>query len=117
MVAATLPMTRFRPNIVIDTWSPPDQSDPDSHQEDQVRRLTIGSAELAYAKLAIRCAVTLVDQQSGRRTGHEPLRTLADYRRAREGGVAFGIKLAVLRPGKCSIGDELTITATGETEF
>jgi uncharacterized protein YcbX len=108
--AAELPMNRFRPNIVVDGWADPGQ-------EDEIRRLTVGSAELAYAKLAIRCAVTLVDQHAGRRTGPEPLRTLADYRRAREGGVAFGIKLAVLRPGTCSVGDELTITATGETEF
>lgn len=108
--AAGLPMSRFRPNIVVDGWADPDT-------EDELRQVTIGSAELAYAKLAIRCAVTLVDQRAGRRTGPEPLRTLADYRRAREGGVAFGIKLAVLRPGKCSVGDEVTVTATGETEF
>lgn len=108
--AAELPMNRFRPNIVADDWADPGR-------EDEIRQLTIGSAELAYAKLAIRCAVTLVDQHAGRRTGPEPLRTLADYRRAREGGVAFGIKLAVLRPGKCSIGDEVTVTAWGETEL
>jgi hypothetical protein len=108
--AAELPMTRFRPNIVVDGWADPDQ-------EDEIRQVTVGSAELAYAKLAIRCAVTLVDQHAGRRTGPEPLRTLADYRRAREGGVAFGIKLAVLRPGKCSVGDEVTVTTWGETEL
>jgi hypothetical protein len=108
--ATELPMNRFRPNIVVDGWAEPDQ-------EDEIRRITVGSAELAYAKLAIRCAVTLVDQHAGRRTGPEPLRTLADYRRAREGGVSFGIKLAVLRPGKCSVGDEVQVTTWGETEF
>ena len=108
--AAELPMTRFRPNIVVDGWADPEL-------EDEIRQVSIGSAELAYAKLAIRCAVTLVDQQAGRRAGLEPLRTLAGYRRVREGGVAFGIKLAVLRLGKCSIGDEVTVTARGETEF
>src|SRR5207302_9219187 len=69
--APTLPMNRFRPNIVVDGWATPDQ-------EDDIRRITVGSADLAYAKLAIRCAVTLVDQHAGRRSGPEPLRTLAD---------------------------------------
>jgi hypothetical protein len=105
-----LPMNRFRANIVVDGWDEP-------NHEDEIRQVTVGSAELGYAKLAIRCAVTLVDQHAGRRAGPEPLRTLADYRRAREGGVSFGIKLAVLRSGKCSVGDELQVNAWGETEF
>ena len=108
--APELPMDRFRANLVVDGWGLADQ-------EDEIRRITVGSAELGYAKLAIRCAVTMVDQHAGRRTGPEPLRTLADYRRAREGGVSFGIKLMVLRPGKCSVGDELQVTAWGPTEF
>ncbi|HEX4222887.1 MAG TPA: MOSC N-terminal beta barrel domain-containing protein [Pseudonocardiaceae bacterium] len=108
--APELPMNRFRANIVVDGW-------PEPNQEDEIRQVTVGSAELGYAKLAIRCAVTLVDQHAGRRTGPEPLRTLAGYRRAREGGVSFGIKLAVLRPGKCSVGDELQVTTWGPTEF
>ncbi len=105
-----LPMNRFRANIVVDGWDEP-------NQEDEIRGISVGSAELGYTKLAIRCAVTLVDQHAGRRAGLEPLRTLADYRRARQGGVAFGIKLAVLRPGKCSVGDEVQVTASSETEF
>ena len=108
--AAELPMNRFRANIVVDGWA-------DAAQEDEIRRVHAGSAELAYAKLAIRCAVTLVDQHTGRRAGPEPLRTLADYRRAQEGGVAFGIKLAVLRPGKCSVGDELQVTGWDESQL
>lgn len=108
--ATELPMTRFRPNIVVDGWTDP-------HHEDEIRGLTVGSAELGYTKLAIRCAVTLVDQNAGRRAGPEPLRTLADYRRARQGGVSFGVKLAVLRPGKCSVGDELQVSAWAQTEF
>ncbi|MCL2732295.1 MAG: MOSC domain-containing protein, partial [Actinomycetia bacterium] len=77
----------------------------------------VGSAEAAYAKLAIRCAVTLVAQESGTRAGPEPLRTLAGYRRAAEGGVAFGTKLVVLRPGRVSVGDEVIVTAWGESEL
>lgn len=90
-----VPMSRFRPNIVVDGWPP--------HEEDHVLRITVGGADLGYAKPAIRCAVTMVDQHTGDRRGPEPLRTLASYRRA-AGGVAFGAKLAVLRPGRVATG-------------
>ncbi|MFH9066651.1 MOSC domain-containing protein [Streptomyces coeruleorubidus] len=108
--ASPLPMNRFRPNIVLDGWDEP-------HAEDRARRIRIGDTELGYAKLAIRCAVTLVEQESGARAGPEPLRTLAGYRRASEGGIAFGAKFAVLRPGKVSVGDEAVVTAWGESEL
>ncbi|MER7660849.1 MOSC N-terminal beta barrel domain-containing protein [Streptomyces sp. NPDC096193] len=107
---APVPTDRFRPNIVVGGWDEP-------HTEDRVRRITVGTAELGYAKTAIRCAVTVVDQLTGARDGPEPLRSLAGYRRAREGGVAFGAKFAVLRTGTLSVGDELTVGAWGETEL
>ncbi|HEY6788406.1 MAG TPA: MOSC N-terminal beta barrel domain-containing protein [Trebonia sp.] len=108
--AAPLPVNRFRPNIVVAGWEDP-------HVEDRARRITVGDAELGYAKLAIRCSVTLVDQEAGTRAGPEPLRTLAGYRRAAAGGVAIGSKLAVLRPGKLSVGDEVNVSAWGESEL
>lgn len=100
---------RFRPNIVVTGWTEP-------HTEDLARRLTIGGAELAYAKLAVRCAVTLVDQSTGAKAGPEPLRTLARYRRAADGGVVFGAKFAVLRPGTLRVGDELAVADWGPSE-
>lgn len=100
---------RFRPNIVIDGWDEP-------HVEDRVRRLRIGGGELGFAKPAIRCAVTMVDQETSAKAGPEPLRTLAGYRRAAEGGVAFGAKFAVLRPGTLSLGDEVDVVSWGEPE-
>ncbi|MGW2867634.1 MOSC domain-containing protein [Kitasatospora sp. NPDC001225] len=105
-----LPMDRFRPNVVVDGWSEP-------HTEDLARRIEVGGAELGYAKLAIRCAVTMVDQSHGTKTGPEPLRTLARYRRAAAGGVAFGSKFAVLRPGTLRVGDELAVGAWGPSEL
>ncbi|WP_436774492.1 MOSC domain-containing protein [Yinghuangia sp. YIM S09857] len=98
-----LPMTRFRPNIVVDGWTEP-------HREDDVRRMLVGNAELAFAKQAGRCVVTTVDQLRGVKTGPEPLRTLATYRRGASGGVLFGAQYSVVRPGKLAIGDPVEVT-------
>ncbi|MER5434653.1 MOSC N-terminal beta barrel domain-containing protein [Streptomyces sp. NPDC002588] len=98
--AAALPVNRFRPNLVID-------GPPTPHTGDDTPRLTIASTELAFAGRTVRCAVTMVDQETGRRAGPEPLRTLADHRRA-ERGVVFGAYFAVLRPGRVRVGDEVT---------
>jgi uncharacterized protein len=110
LTEAAVPMSRFRPNIVIDGWENP-------HMEDRVRRARAGNAELGYAKLAIRCAVTLVDQGSGVKAGPEPIRTLATYRRAPGGGVAFGAKFSVLRTGKLTVGDEVAVLSWAEPEL
>ncbi|GAA2778402.1 MOSC N-terminal beta barrel domain-containing protein [Crossiella cryophila] len=99
--ADPVPMDRFRPNIVISGW-------PEPHTEDRVGRMTIGGARIGFGELAIRCAVTLVDQSVGTRVGPEPLRTLATYRREPE-GVSFGLKAAVLRPGSIAVGDAVTV--------
>ncbi|MFI7350765.1 MOSC domain-containing protein [Streptomyces sp. NPDC049936] len=116
--APMLPMNRFRPNIVVDSHDghghgSGDRSAP-PHAEDHARRITIGDAELGFAKLAVRCAVTLVEQEAGARRGPEPLRTLASYRRAAGGGVVFGAKFSVIRPGKLSVGDEMVVREWGD---
>lgn len=101
-----VPLNRFRPNLVVDGWDDP-------HTEDRLRRFRVGDAELAFAKRCIRCAVVMVDQANGRKSGPEPLRTLADYRRD-GGGVAFGVKLSVVRGGKISVGDTVGVDVWGE---
>ncbi|MFI9047692.1 MOSC domain-containing protein [Streptomyces sp. NPDC053427] len=98
----TLAMSRFRPNIVVDGWDEP-------HREDLARRVAVGDAELGFAKLAIRCAVTLVDQDTGAKAGPEPLRMLATYRRVPAGGLAFGSLYSVLRTGKLAVGDAFAV--------
>ncbi|MFG3250957.1 MOSC domain-containing protein [Streptomyces sp. NPDC048187] len=119
--APALSMNRFRPNIVVESH---DDQDPDSgdwaalpHAEDRARRITIGDAELGYAKLAVRCAVTLVRQEAGARRGPEPLRTLASYRRAASGGVVFGAKFSVITPGKLSVGSEVVVEEWGDPDL
>jgi uncharacterized protein YcbX len=105
--AEPVPMNRFRPNIVISGW-------PQPHTEDQVRRMAIGDAEIGYAQVCVRCAVPMVDQDTGRRAGPEPIRSLARYRRHPDGGVTFGMKAAVLRPGAVTVGDEVSVQRWAE---
>lgn len=107
--AAPVPIDRFRPNVVVSGWAEP-------HTEDRVRAVRLGSAELGYAKVCIRCVVTTVDQERGEKNGPEPLRTLAGYRRADDGGVSFGAKFAVTRPGSLAVGDEVEVSAWAEPE-
>ena len=102
--AAPVPMTRFRPNLVVDGWPTP-------HTENSAASLSIAATELTFTEDTIRCAVTMVDQTTARRAGTEPLRTLADYRRAADGGVVFGAYFEVRRAGKVQLGDEVLLPA------
>lgn len=97
-----VPMNRFRPNVVVSGW-------PEPHTEDRVRRAAIGDVELAYAKDCVRCAVPMVDQETGVKAGPEPIRSLAAYRRDPDGGVTFGMKAQVTRTGTVSVGDEVDV--------
>ncbi|WFB09342.1 MOSC N-terminal beta barrel domain-containing protein [Streptomyces sp. LX-29] len=112
----SLPMDRFRPNVVVDTRSADPVELAEPHWEDRARRVLAGNAELGYLKLAVRCAVTMVDQTRGVKAGPEPLRTLAHYRRTAAGGIVFGTKFSVVRPGKLAVGDEVTVTEWGASE-
>jgi hypothetical protein len=105
-----VPMTRFRPSIVVAGWDEP-------HLEDQARWLSIGNVKLAYAKLTIRCAVPLVDQRTGSKASPEPVRTLAKYRRSSHGGIAFGVTLAVVNPGDIAVGDNVSVSSWDASEF
>jgi uncharacterized protein len=100
-----VPMARFRPNIVVSDVAHP-------FAEDGWRSLGAGSTRLRYVKPDVRCQVTMVDQDRGEKAGPEPLRTLATFRRDADGGVSFGIKLAVTEPGKITVGDHLELSTT-----
>jgi uncharacterized protein YcbX len=96
-----MPIDRFRANVVLTGCS--------AHAEDDLDRVTLGTAGLAFAKQAVRCAVVTVDQRTGERDGPEPLETLATYRLL-DAGVVFGAKYTVLDPGEAAVGDELRAT-------
>ena len=97
-----VPMTRFRPNIVVaggDAWS-----------EDGWRVITAGAVRFHVNGPCRRCVVTAIDQASGLRPDRaEPLRTLGRFRRDAEGRIIFGQNLSPLTPGVVRVGDAVTL--------
>ena len=95
--AVAVPMTRFRPNLVVDAALPWIE------EEWAGRRLRIGEVEFRAAGACGRCVVTTVDQVSGVR-GRQPLRTLV-RRHTVDGKPRFGLHLVPLGPGTIAAGD------------
>ncbi len=81
---APVPMSRFRPNLVVDGVA--------AGVEDRALRLEVeGGPVLELVKRCERCAVTTIDQTTGKKTGKEPLASLALNRTDKAtGGVWFG---------------------------
>jgi uncharacterized protein len=80
-----VPMTRFRPNVVVSGARP--------WAEDGWLggRLRIGEVVFRAAKACDRCLVTTIDQETGS-VGRQPLRALGQYRRFPD-GLLFGMNL------------------------
>jgi uncharacterized protein YcbX len=95
-----LPMTRFRPNVVVagaEPWA-----------EDDWRRVRIGDATFRAVKGCARCVITTIDPVSGRRA-KEPLRSLARARRW-DGTTWFAINLVPDTSGVViRVGDEVEV--------
>ena len=98
-----LPMTRFRPNVVVDGTTPWD--------EDGWRRIRIGAAEFRVVKGCDRCVMTMTDPDTAERT-KEPIATLARYRRW-DGETWFGMNIIPDTPGaEIAVGDEVEVLAS-----
>jgi hypothetical protein len=96
-----LPMTRFRPNVVIGgaaAWA---------EDEWTGQGISIGGVPFRVPKPCDRCVVTTTDQDTGDR-GHEPLRTLARYRNVNQ-GLMFATNLIPDATGTIAIGDEVVV--------
>lgn len=97
----SIPMNRFRPNLVL--------ADCEPWAEDEWSRLRMGEVEFDVAWACTRCVVTTTDQATGvRAEDGEPLRTLASFRPYR-GGPRFGENLIPRRLGKIAIGDQVVV--------
>lgn len=98
-LAAPVPMNRFRPNLVVSGSAP--------FAEDGWRHITIGGVPMQVVKPCARCVVTTTDQETLER-GHEPLRTLATFRR-QENKVMFGQNVVHYGVGMLRVGDVLSV--------
>ncbi|MCA2215429.1 MOSC domain-containing protein [Jidongwangia harbinensis] len=98
--AGPVPMTRFRPNVVIDGATP--------WTEDgwPGGRLRLGAAVVRAARACNRCVVTTIDQETGER-GRQPLAALGRHRRI-AGGLPFGVLLVPDRTAILRVGDPVT---------
>jgi hypothetical protein len=86
---ASLPMNRFRPNVVIDGIGP--------YDEDHLERLETAGAVLVPVKGCTRCSIPSVDQASGE-VGPAPVEMLARYRfDPRLEGAVFGQNVVIAR--------------------
>jgi uncharacterized protein YcbX len=95
-----IPMNRFRPNVVVRDCQP--------FEEDLWSTIAAPEQTLSVVKPCSRCAITTVEQLTGRR-GREPLATLAQFRKT-GGGVTFGQNCVPQGTGTLRVGDELETT-------
>ncbi len=94
-----LPMTRFRPNIVV--------SGCEAYAEDEWTRIEIAGVPFDCVKTCARCAITTVDPATGTIPDvQEPLATLATYRKISR-GVIFGQNVVHRGLGTLRVGDEV----------
>lgn len=99
-----VPMTRFRPNVVV--------SGAPAWAEDSWRRVRIGAVTFRVAKGCDRCVLTTIDPETAAK-GHEPLATLARHRRW-DGKVWFAVNLIPDSPaggGRIRVGDPVEVIA------
>lgn len=95
----SIPMKRFRPNIVVKGC--------EAHAEDSWKRIRIGGIEFSGVKDCTRCVMTTVDTDTAEKT-KEPLRTLAQYRRTGK-GVIFGQNMIHHSVGQLSVGMDVDV--------
>ena len=94
------PMTRFRPNIVIETEEP--------FMEGKYQTIEIGEVTFAVVKPCDRCIITTTDQVTGKRNElQEPLKTLGTFRKFPGKGILFGENLIPRNTGTIKVGEKV----------
>ncbi len=98
-----LPMTRFRPNLVISGCS--------AYAEDSWREISIGPIDFRLPKPCSRCSIPAIDPETAQ-TGKEPLITLNRTRKW-QNNVYFGQNALHNQCGRLTVGDSVQIKLTG----
>lgn len=98
-----LPMSRFRPNLVVSGCL--------SYAEDSWREITIGGIDFRLPKPCSRCSVPTIDPETAE-IGKEPLITLNRLRKW-QNKVYFGQNALHNQCGTLTVGDQVTIKVSG----
>ncbi|MDD1613607.1 MAG: MOSC domain-containing protein, partial [Methylococcaceae bacterium] len=98
-----LPMTRFRPNLVI--------SGCPGYAEDSWREISIGAIDFRLPKPCSRCSIPNIDPDTAQ-TGKEPLTTLNRIRKW-ENKVYFGQNALHNQCGTLTVGDTVHVKVIG----
>jgi uncharacterized protein YcbX len=98
-LSESLPMNRFRPNIVFTGGKP--------YEEDTMEHFVINGIDFFGVKLCSRCVITTIDQEEAIKA-KEPLKTLSTYR-MQNNNVYFGQNLLFSGKGEIHTGDIIEI--------
>ena len=95
----SVPMNRFRPNLVVKGCDP--------YAEDGWNQIRIGDVKVTIVKPCARCEVTTIDKETLERN-KEPLKTLGKYRKHKLGAI-FGQNVIPLNSGRIRLGMNVEI--------
>ncbi|MDB5234556.1 MAG: hypothetical protein JWR44_1549 [Hymenobacter sp.] len=97
----SVPMNRFRPNLVFSGGT--------AYEDDTWERFQVGDVPFRAVRGCGRCVLTTIDQQTAAKSlVGDPLRTLATYRQA-NGSTLFGQNVTGPASGRLRVGDALTV--------
>lgn len=99
-LSESVPMNRFRPNIVVSGCT--------AFAEDTWRGLEVEGLSLQVAEACARCVMPSIDQSSGNKDS-EILRVLASYRRGEDRQTYFGQNLLYQSFAELSVGQPITV--------
>ncbi len=95
-----IPMNRFRPNLVVAGCT--------AYAEDEWKQMRVNQVLFDVVKPCSRCVITTTDQETAKRSGTEPLKTLATYRRNGK-DVLFGQNLVHRGIGELQVGSAIEV--------
>jgi uncharacterized protein len=93
-------INRFRPNFVFTNGEP--------FEEDAWHEFTVGDVRFFGVKPCARCIMTTINQETGEKSGKEPLLTLNKYRKAGN-RILFGQNVLISQLGSVKTGDLIEV--------